>query len=114
MKYSELLLFFMSLYVFHSCTTDEPDEIVTVEIRSNELYTQFLGYHPIEGGYTIAKQAKHFILSEIVSDISQGISYHYKSQEDFKGTNEVEIHKFSSIGVGENSRTTILIRLIVE
>ena len=75
-------------------------------IGRGESFTYHLGNFSSEGNIKITEQAQHFDISEIKTGIG-GIDYEYKPQNEFLGTDYVEITLTTTVGNNEVNQITV-------
>lgn len=111
----KLSLLLISFLIF-ACNNEFPDSEKaeeTVSISNTETLDFLLATAiPVEGGYSIAEQPKHFVVSEI-QHREQGIFYVYQPIEGFRGTDLVKIKREDSNGAEIYSTTITTLNIQV-
>ncbi|MEX0315753.1 MAG: hypothetical protein AB3N18_16365 [Allomuricauda sp.] len=111
------VVFLLALLLLTSCDKSENIPVTTVElvVEANNELRHFLGNNPIEGGYSITKQAKSYVTSEIRTDeISGELQYIYAPENDFIGLEIVEITLRTSPGNDKFTKSLIVLQISVE
>ena len=110
-----LLLVVLSVFLL-SCNEDslKSEKIQeTYSISKTETLEILLATAiPIEGGYSIAEQPQHAVLSEVQYQ-DKGIFYVYKPEEGFTGVDVVKIKREDSNGATVYSETITTLKIEV-
>lgn len=109
------IFIFLSSVLF-SCNDKSPDTSKTEEIysisRTETLEVLLATAIPIEGGYSISKQAENFEVSEIQYR-DKGIYYVYAPEDGYAGTEVVKIKREDSNGAEVYAETITTLNIKV-
>lgn len=113
MKKFVLIIFCLSLW---SCSdnskeNEKTEKTVTIS-RTDKLEFPLAKAIPIEGGYSIAQQAKNYSVSEIRYG-EKGVFYVYAPKEGFTGTDLVKIKREDSNGAEVYAETITTLNIEV-
>ncbi|MEZ4808850.1 MAG: hypothetical protein R2819_00705 [Allomuricauda sp.] len=112
-----LFFFMICVLLVVSCNNenDIPVTVVELNITPSQELRHFLGNRPVEGGYSITKQAKSYSTSEILMDDELGgLAYVFIPEQDYQGIEIVEITLRTSIGNGDFTEYLTRLRIHVE
>ncbi|WP_190809066.1 hypothetical protein [Flagellimonas sp. S3867] len=112
-----LFFFITIIFLVVSCDNEEdiPVTVVEIKTKSNQELYHYLGNLPVEGGYSITRQARSHLMSEILYDgVRGGLFFVYIPKKDFKGLDIVEITWRISPGNQDYSKSLTVLRITVE
>ena len=106
------LLLLISIAILMSCNDTDDNAIglfirVDETISNTDIFTYDLGSFGDEEEASIITQAEHFEISELDRDADLSITFTYKPQENYVGTDFIEIRTGrGSDGASENTEIT--------